>query len=234
MRVFITGAAGFIGSATVQELIKNGHQVLALARSDANIEILTKLGAEPHKGDLEDLESLKSGAKATDGVIHLAFIHDFSNFAEVCATDRAAIEAMAEVLAGTGKPLIIASGTLGLPKGTLGIEDSEPVRDHPLSDRALSADLVYATSKRRKYAAQWFDLHPQSTAKEIMDLSRCWATRTAKRAQSFTSMMDQLDGPPFIVRMRQCYFVSHWKKARRVPLTMQLLNKVCASKIWRR
>ena len=113
MRVFVTGAAGFIGSATVQELIKNGHQVLALARSDANIETLTKLGAEPHKGDLKDIESLKSGAKASDGVIHLAFVHDFSDFAGVCAIDRAAIEAMAEGLAGTGKPLVIASGTLG-------------------------------------------------------------------------------------------------------------------------
>ena len=150
MRVFVTGAAGFIGRATVQELIKNGHHVVGLARSDASIEAVTKAGAQPHKGDLKDLESLKSGAKAADGVIHLAFIHDFQDFTGACATDRAAIEAMGEVLAGTGKPLIIASGTLSLPRGTLTTEDTEPVRDAPMTDRAKSADLVYALSKERQ------------------------------------------------------------------------------------
>ena len=160
MRVFVTGAAGFIGQATVQELLKNGHQVLGLARSDANIEAIKKAGAEPHKGDLKDIESLKSGAKASDGVIHLAFVHDFSNFAGSCATDRAAIEAIGEVLAGTGKPLVIASGTLSLPKGTLGYEDTEPVRDMPMSDRVLSADLVYELSKEKKVRGSVIRLAP--------------------------------------------------------------------------
>lgn len=161
MRVFVTGAAGFIGSATVQELIKNGHQVLALAHSDASIETLTKAGAEAHKGDLKDIESLKSGAQATDGVIHLAFIHDFSDMAAVCAIDRAAIEAMGEVLAGTEKPLVIVSGTLGLPKGTLMTEDADPERNTPpFSDRAFSADLVYALSKEKKVRGTVIRLAP--------------------------------------------------------------------------
>ena len=150
MRVFVTGAAGFIGRATVQELLKNGHQVLGLARSDASIDALTKAGAQPHEGDLKDIESLKSGAKAADGVIHLAFIHDFRDFPGACATDRAAIEAMGEALAGTGKPLVIANGTLGCPKGTLATEDTEPERGVPMSDRAQSADLVYALSKEKQ------------------------------------------------------------------------------------
>lgn len=149
MRVFVTGAAGFIGQATVQELVKNGHQVLGLARSDASIEKIKKAGGEPHKGELTDIESLKSGAKASDGVIHLAFVHDFSNFPAACATDRAAIEAMAEVLAGTGKPLVIAGGTLSLPKGTLGYEHADAEREGPMTDRALSADLVYKLSKEK-------------------------------------------------------------------------------------
>ena len=150
MRVFVTGAAGFIGRATVQELVKNGHQVLGLARSDASAEAVTKAGAEPHRGDLKDIESLKTGAKAADGVIHLAFIHDFQDLAGACATDRAAIEAMGEVLAGTGKPLVIASGTLTCHKGVLAIEDAEPERNTPLSDRVKSADLVYALSKEKQ------------------------------------------------------------------------------------
>ena len=160
MRVFVTGAAGFIGKATVQELIKNGHQVLGLARSDASIEAITKAGAEPHKGDLKDIESLKSGAKAADGVIHLAFIHDFSDFPGVCAIDRAAIAAMGEELAGTGKPLVIASGTLGCPKGILATEDTAPERDPPFSDRALSADMIYALSKEKHVRGSVIRLPP--------------------------------------------------------------------------
>jgi nucleoside-diphosphate-sugar epimerase len=126
MRVFVTGAAGFIGRAVVQELLKNGHQVLGLARSDASAEAITKAGAEPHRGDLEDIESLKSGAKAADGVIHLAFIHDFNNFARAAAVDRAAIAAMGEVMAGTGKPLVIASGTMGVLKGKTNTRLGDP------------------------------------------------------------------------------------------------------------
>lgn len=160
MRVFVTGAAGFIGRATVHELLKNNHQVLGLARSEANISTLAAAGAEPHKGDLKDLESLRSGAKASDGVIHLAFIHDFSDFAGACAADRDAIGVMAEVLAGTGKPLVIASGTLSLPKGALATEDSPSVRDIPMSDRALSADLLYAVSKEKQIRGTVVRLSP--------------------------------------------------------------------------
>jgi len=160
MRVFVTGAAGFIGRAVVQELLNNGHQVLGLARNDASAEVITKAGAEPHRGDLEDIESLKSGARATDGVIHLAFIHDFSDFARVTAVDRAAIEAMGEVMAGTGKPLVIASGTMLVPKGKLATEDTEPERNTPFSDRARSADLVLTLSKEKQVRGSVIRLPP--------------------------------------------------------------------------
>ena len=120
MRVFITGAAGFIGTATTRELIANGHQVLGLARSDANVEALKKIGAEVHRGSLEDLESLKSGAKQTDGTIHCAFIHDFAKFAENGQIDKRAIEAMGDVLEGTNKPFIVTSGTALIAPGAAG------------------------------------------------------------------------------------------------------------------
>ena len=160
MRVFVTGAAGFIGRATVRELLKNNHQVLGLARSPDSISALTEAGAEPHKGDLKDLASLQSGAKASDAVIHLAFVHDFSDFEGACATDRAAIEAMGQALAGTNKPLIIASGTLSLPKGTLATEDTEPARGSPMEVRAESADLVYALSKEKQVRGMVMRLAP--------------------------------------------------------------------------
>lgn len=126
MRVFVTGATGFVGSAVVQELIGAGHRVLGLARSDAGAASLAAAGAEVLRGSLEDVASLKRGATAADGVIHTAFIHDFTRFAANAEVDKVAIAAMADALAGTDKPLLVTSGCLGLPT-----EDATPPAGFP-------------------------------------------------------------------------------------------------------
>lgn len=133
MRVFVTGATGFIGQAVVQELLSNGHQVLGLTRSDKGAESLSALGVEVARGSLDDLDSLKRGAAASDGVIHLAFSHDFSDYEGGCRKDRLAIEAMGSALEGTNRPLVITSGTMLLPHGRLATEDDSLDFTHPFA-----------------------------------------------------------------------------------------------------
>jgi nucleoside-diphosphate-sugar epimerase len=153
MRVFVTGATGFVGFHVVKELIAAGHKVLGMARSEAGAQALAAIGAEVQRGVLEDVSSLRSGAAASDAVVHLAFIHDFSKFQENCEIDRQAIEALGSVLAGSDRPFIVTSGTAGLAAtGQVATEDHAVPPNFPFprvsEQTALSLQGVNASVMR--------------------------------------------------------------------------------------
>lgn len=148
MRIFVTGATGFVGEAVVRELLAAGHSVLGMARVDAGADALARIGAAVHRGDLLNTESLAAGAKACDGVIHTAFIHDFSKFKENCEIDRHAIEALGSALAGSDRPLVVTSGTGLLSSANIITEEDVPASGPNAIPRVASEEAAASLAAR--------------------------------------------------------------------------------------
>ena len=167
MRIFVTGATGFVGSAIVPELLAAGHQVLGLTRSEAGASALAAAGAEVHRGTLEDLDSLRDGARQADAVIHTAFDHDFSRFVENCEKDRRAIEAMGAVLEGSDRPMLVTSGLASLAPGRIATEADGPPTGFPRVSEAAAAAVA-----ARGVSVSVVRLAPSTQAKAITASSR--------------------------------------------------------------
>jgi len=148
MRVFVTGATGFVGSAIVGELLGAGHEVLGLARSDESAAALAAAGAAVHRGSLDDLDSLRSAAAASDGVIHTAFIHNFSNLTASGATDKLAVETLGAALAESGRPLVVTSVIGHLTPGRISTEEDVPYSISAVQHRAAAEEAALAMASK--------------------------------------------------------------------------------------
>ena len=227
MKVFVTGATGFIGSAIVKELVGAGHQVLGFTRSDAGAKSLAAAGAqvEAHRGDLEALESLRSGAAKSDGVIHAAFIHDFSKFKEVCEVDKLAIEAIGSALAGSDRPLIVSAGIGPLNPGHLATEDFDPPVQSPMprlseqSAMSLRSQGVNAAVVR---LPQVHDPVKQGLVTQLINLAR------EKRVSAYV-VKDSTVGRRRMSSMLPVYIGSLWRSMRQAPNITQSAKRECVA-----
>ena len=194
MRIFLTGATGFIGSKIIPELVQAGHQVLGLTRSDAGAKQLTAAGAEVHRGDLEDPTTLRRGAEKADAVIHCAFDHDFSRFVENCQKDKRNIEAIAEALVGSKRPLLITSGT-GMGSRGPGELASEDVFDATHANPRKISEETGAAVAARGVNVSYVRL-PQVHDTKKQGLISPSSRSRARRGVSPTSATGRTAGPP--------------------------------------
>ena len=223
MRIFVTGAPGFIGSALIPELIQAGHQVLGLTRSEAGAEALRAVGAEVKHGNIEDLDSLRDGAAKADGVIHLAFNHDFSQFTKNCDDDGKAIEAMGAVLRGSHRPFIVTSGT-GIAANVDGKPSTEDSPTASWNPRGASEAAVKELTARGVNTSV-------VRLPQVHDTRKAWSLMcTRSRGRSvcrLTLAMALIAGLPHMFPMwRGC---TAWRLRGRSPAryTMRSTKRVC-------
>ena len=212
MKIFVTGATGFVGSGVVQALLRAGHEVVGLVRSDAAAKSLAAAGAKIHRGDLQDFESLRKGAAESDGVIHTGFIHDFSKFKENCELDRKVVETLGSALAGSDRPLIVTSAIGVLSAGQIVTEDTKPVPPGQ-NPRAATEEAVRALMDR-DVCVSIVRLSRPLTAKTITALSPFSSKWRKRKMLRFILVRGKIPGRRCIGWMRLKYSSLLWKRKR--------------------